>query len=418
MDQMIAVLWVIVKEIPSFFINPFLYVFIILVWMNYNRQIRFERRLFHRRINQPGEQLLHSLVQGLWGGILSTVLMIGMGIAVQPFDVWMILGLSFLLSLFHIQYLCFAYAGGLYVLLASLVKHWPQGGTLPILEWVWTPFMQVNIPSIIGMIGVFHLVEAILVGRNRGRGSSPIYMNGKRGRLVGAYQLQKFWLLPMVTMIPFSGGFTMPSWWPLLLAGVGTSFTFMVFPAIVGYADLSMASLPEAKARRSAKSLFIYGVLLIAFAFAAKMGLGIGIAAALFALFGHEALIQFSRWKEGNQPPIFVQLGQGVVVLAVLPETSAEKMGIQTGDVILKVNGVEISESEELYPALQVNSAFCKMEVRNVEGHIKYLQRAVYQGEHHQLGLVLAPDEQTPYYVDMKPVNIVDLIRQQIDKGA
>lgn len=418
MDQMIAVLWMIAKEIPSFFINPFLYVFVILVWMHYNRQILFERRLFHRRINQSGEQLLHSLVQGVWAGILTTVFMMVFGVVVQPFDVWVMLGLCFLLSLFHIQYLCFAYAGGLYALLASLAQLWPDGGKLPILEWIWTPFLQVNIPSIIGMIGVFHVVEAILVGRNRGRGSSPIYMNGKRGRLVGAYQLQKFWLLPVLTVIPVSEGLAMPSWWPFLLAGAGTTFTFMVFPAIVGYADLAMTSLPEAKAHRSARSLLFYSLLLMGFAFVAKIGPGMGILGGLFALFGHEALIQFSRWKEANQPPIFVQLGQGAVVLAVLPDTPAEKLGIQKGDVILKVNGVEISNSEELYPALQVNSAFCKMEVRNVEGHIKYLQRAVYQGEHHQMGLILAPDEQTPYYVDMKPVNIVHLIRQQIDKGA
>lgn len=415
---MIAVLWMIAKEIPSFFINPFLYVFVMLVAMHYHRQILFERRLFHRRINQPGEQLLHSLVQGVWGGILASLLMMGFGVVVQPFDVWVLLGLSFLLSLFHIQYLCFAYAGGGYVVLASLVKLWPQGGTLPVLEWIWTPLLQVSIPSIIGMISVCHVVEAVLVGRNRGRGSSPIYMEGKRGRLVGAYQLQKFWLLPTFAVVPFSEGLSMPSWWPFVLAGVGTSFTFMVFPAIAGFANLSIASLPEDQARRSARSLFLFSALLLVFAFAAKLGPGLGLAAGLFALFGHEALIRLGRWKQGNQPPIFVQLGQGAVVLAVLPDTPAEKMGIRTGDVILKVNGVAISESEELYPALQVNSAFCKMEVRNVEGHIKYLQRAIYQGEHHQLGLILAPDEQTPYYVDMKPVNIVDLIRQQIDRGA
>ena len=58
------------------------------------------------------------------------------------------------------------------------------------------------------------------------------------------------------------------------------------------------------------------------------------------------------------------------------------------------------------------------MEVRNVEGHMKYLQRAVYEGEHHQQGLILAPDEQTPYYIDLKPISIVQLFNQQIDKGA
>ena len=424
MDSIFSAGWVLMKEIPSFFINPFLYIFLLMAWMQYRRQTLFERKLFHRRLTRPWEQWLHTVIHGLWGGILASLVILGLGIVVQPFDLWVIAGLSFFFSLFHIQYFCFAYAGGLYVLLVTAAKLWPQGSEISMIMWLWEPLSSANLPSLIGMIALFYLFESILVRRNRGRGVSPIYLNGKRGMLVGAYQLQKFWLMPMFLFVSVPAGtemsWSIPSWWPMLLAGTGPglSITFVGFPIVLGFTDLMISQLPEAKARRSAKSLFIYGLILLLLAIVSKWSIWAGVIAGLFAFIGHTLLIRWNIWRQWRESPIFVQLGQGVVVLAVLPDTPAEKMGILPGDVIVKVNGEEINRSEELYPALQLNSAFCKMEVRNVEGHIKYLQRAVYQGEHHQLGLILAPDEQTPYYVDLKPVSIFQLFNQQIDKGA
>ena len=424
MELIFSTGWMLIKEIPSFFLNPFLYIILMLAWLQYHRQTLFERKLFHRRLTSPWEQWFHTVIHGLWGGMLASLLILGLGILIQPFDLWFIAGLSFLFSLFHIQYFCFAYAGGLYVLLITVGKLWPQGSQISNLGWLWDSLSSANLPSVIGLMALFYLVESFLLRRNRGRGASPIYLNGKRGMLVGAYQLQKFWVLPIFMFVSVPVGteasLSIPSWWPMLLAGAGSglSMTFSGFPVVLGFSDLMVSKLPHVKAKRSAKSLFLFGVILLVLAFVSKWFILSGLFAGLFAFAGHTVLIRWNQWRQWKETPIFVQLGKGVVVLAVLPDTPAEKLGILPGDTLMKVNGADINRSEDLYPALQLNSAFCKMEVRNVEGHMKYLQRAVYEGEHHQLGLILAPDEQTPYYVDLKPISIVQLFNQQIDKGA
>lgn len=424
MDSVLSAIGVLIKEIPSFFINPISYIFLLMAWLQYNRQTRFERKLYHRRLTQPWEQWLHTVIHGLWGGVLASIICLLLGISVQSFDLWVIAGLSFLFSLFHIQYFCFAYAGGLYVIVATLAKLWPYQSPVMMINSICEHLSNVSLPSIIGLIALFYLMESILLRRNRGRGASPIPLNGKRGRLVGAYQLQKFWFLPMFMFVSVPPGtdmsLTLPTWWPMLLSGAGAGLTvgFWGFPIILGFSDLMISQLPETKAKHSAKSLFLFGMLLLVFAFASKWSIEVGIMAGILALFGHTLLIRWSSWKQWRETPIFVQLGKGVVILAVLPDSPAEKMGILPGDILMKVNGVDMNRSEDLYPALQLYSAFCKMEVKNVEGHIKYLQRAVYQGEHHQLGLILAPDEQTPYYVDLKSVSIVQLLHQKIDRGA
>ncbi|MDF2662100.1 MAG: Trypsin-like serine protease, partial [Paenibacillus sp.] len=48
---------------------------------------------------------------------------------------------------------------------------------------------------------------------------------------------------------------------------------------------------------------------------------------------------------------------------------------------------------------------FCKLEVINTEGHSKFVQRALYSGDHHLLGVLLAPDEKVMYYLEERNVN-------------
>ncbi|MDG0811929.1 hypothetical protein [Cohnella rhizosphaerae] len=62
-----------------------------------------------------------------------------------------------------------------------------------------------------------------------------------------------------------------------------------------------------------------------------------------------------------------------------------------------KANGVRVRSKEELHAALQLQPAFTKLEVLNRDGNVKFAQRARYAGEHHQLGLILAPDEDAEY---------------------
>lgn len=57
-----------------------------------------------------------------------------------------------------------------------------------------------------------------------------------------------------------------------------------------------------------------------------------------------------------------------------------------------------------------MNPAFCKLEVQNREGESKYLQRAIYAGDHHQLGIILVPDPDGGITAETKPSSIFSII--------
>ena len=54
---------------------------------------------------------------------------------------------------------------------------------------------------------------------------------------------------------------------------------------------------------------------------------------------------------------------KGAIIAAVLPDSPAEKMGLLAGECISKVNGQRVYSERELYEALQINAAHCRLEV-------------------------------------------------------
>ena len=79
----------------------------------------------------------------------------------------------------------------------------------------------------------------------------------------------------------------------------------------------------------------------------------------------------------------------GVVIAAVLPGSPAEKMGLRVGEIIKRVNGQHVSSERELYEALQINAAHCRLEVLDERREIRLTQYVVHNNDHHQIGLLL-----------------------------
>src|SRR5699024_6399236 len=150
-------------------------------------------------------------------------------------------------------------------------------------------------------------IQALLLRRNRGKGATPLFLNGRRGRLVGAYQLQKLCLLPIGMVVPVSEGWMLPTWWPPLFAAAGSPFTIIGFPVMLGFSDFMLSQFPEQKAKTSAAMLLKYSALLFILAIISKWSLIAGAMMGLCALFGPILLNRWNHWREWKASPLFVQ---------------------------------------------------------------------------------------------------------------
>ncbi|MBE1447085.1 PDZ domain-containing protein [Paenibacillus sp. OAS669] len=396
-------------------LHPFYYVGILFIVLQYRRQIQLERKLFHTKLHSLISETWRALLWGWIGGLLASVLMAVVGATIQPEAVVLLWIISLLLILFRVRFLCWAYAVGAIGIIQVLVS---TIGTISDImpAWLLEPLRSLNVPTLLALVAVLHLIEAILVRLQGARTATPMFYESKRGKIVGGYHMQGFWPVALFLLVPLQGGNVHPLPWTPLLGGELWSggWTIVGFPVMIGFAELTMSRLPQMKARLTSRLLALYACLVLLLAIAVHEWPVVTLAASLLCIALHEGLLLFSRWDEAKRSPIFVHDQRGLKVLAILPGSPADELGIVPGEILHKVNGMPIRTKSELHQAMQVNSAFCKLEVLNLAGESKFLKRAMFSGEHHQLGILLAPDQDAMYYAVEKQTPIFAYMRRKL----
>jgi hypothetical protein len=403
----------------SLFWNPFFYAGIIYVVLHLRKQIQFERKLFHTRLHSLVKDTWQSVWGGWMGGAAASVALAFIGPSLRTETLILVWGIAVILALFRVRFLCLAYAGGVLGILQVImmqipgVDKWTDISGIGILvDWI----LKADVPSVLAVAAVLHLLEAWLIRVQGERLASPMFFESKRGKIVGGYQMEGFWLVPLVLIIPSAGGSMETLPWQSFLSGQlwSSGWTIAAFPVMIGFAEITMILLPKRKARRTSNFLFLYGLVLLAASLLAASWSVLIIIASILAIGLHEAIILYGHWQEAKRTPVFVHQPRGLMVMTVLPGSAAEELGIQSGELIHKVNGTRIHHKSELHQAMRINPAFCKMEVINLDGEIKFVQHPLFAGQHHQLGLILAPDEEAMYYVELQQNSLISYLRGRL----
>lgn len=321
---------------PSFL---FLYgLLFALVTFQYYRLQSLSESLLQCNKNIYWRAALVSTFLGLLGGILGSIVLILLGVDISGIAVGQLWLVAVLLMLIKPRFLCFAYAAGL-LSVSSLLLGYPH----------------INIPQLMGLVGVLHLVESILIYVNGTFSPWPIYVN-KQGSLRGGFNLQQFWPIPLVALITVGvieprGAIVTPDWWPLLqpAAIFSQSHTYILVPvlAMLGYGEISTTKTPAQAVRKSSWHLLIFSMGLICLSIIASHLSILLPLLALYSPIGHELVIWLGMRAE-NRAPLYIAPQQGVMLLDVLPATLAHRYGLRSHDVILTVNGEAVHSYQEI----------------------------------------------------------------------
>lgn len=400
------------EALLQWLLSPFYWVSILFIALIYRRQMLLERRLFAVKMHSWIEHTWHAWLGGLLAGLAVSAAAIGLGISFTAEVILALWAVALLLLLFRVRFLCLAYSGGVLALaqfaLNAFAPAWaPEGFLAPFVAAI----REMDAAGLLILVALLHAAEAWLIRKQAARMAGPLFMESKRGRIVGAYQMQGLWPIPLLLLFPSVTTGTPLPWTPLLGTGWEQGWTLIAFPVVIGFSELTFTRLPQEKAAVSASRLFAYAAILLALGLAASWWRPLVPLAAIAALGLHEALIWFSRREENERSPVFTHDPLGLRVLAVLPGSPAEALGIRIGEVIAKANGVPVRTKEQLHQALRANAAFCKLEVYNRDGEVRFLQRALYAGEHHQLGVLLAPDDRVAFVAVTRQPSLFALLR-------
>ncbi len=380
--------------------QPYIYIAILLVWWHAKQGSRLQRKLFHVRLYGALYLTLARVLAGLGVGAALSVAGVAAGAKLTTdtlLCVWIAMGV---LAVFRLRYICLAYAAGALGILQAILDATDAGSSLKPGFWAdaVNAVAGISAPSLLFLAGVLHIGEGLLVRLQGARHAIPLFLEGKRGKPMGAFALTGAWPVPLLWLVPASGGGINLPWTPLFGLNDGAhGWTLLAFPVLIGFSDRTWTQWPETKARVSGNLLMLYGAAVAGLAAGAEFWAPLTVVAAVAAFALHEMLLLLSRSREDRRSPIFGQDRLGVRVLAVLPGSPAREMGFQAGEIIKKANGAAVRTKDDLHAALGRQSAFSKLEVINREGHVRFIQRARYEGEHYQLGLILAPDEDVDF---------------------
>lgn len=368
----------------SLLISPLFWLLVLIIAYQYRRLARLKEELFGVRGEPAWQPTLIAVAYGVLGGLGGSFIMVLVGVSLSGIGINYLWGLALLLMLLNPRFLCFSYAGGL-ISLSALILGRPQ----------------VDVPHLMGLVAVLHIVEALLIRLSGHLGAIPVYTS-HRGQVVGAFNMQKFWPIPIAALalitlppwLPPGAAVPMPDWWPLIRPAFmpePEQALFVVLPvaAGLGYGDLALSSRPEEKSKLSARNLAFYSLTLLGLSILASYYRPLTWLAALFGPLGHEYTIWLGRWAETRGEPLYVPSDLGARILDVVRNSPAAKLGLRSGDILLKVNGWPVRDRETLGAALE--GSLEQVEVvfyRDGEGE---RTGRVYKDPLEPLGIILVP---------------------------
>lgn len=396
-------------------LNPFLYIGIAFIALQIRRQIILERKFFLSRLKYLPRELIRILLWGLATGLVASLLMAFIGIRLEANTGLLLGAIALCLLLLRVRYFTLAYAAGVLGLLQLVM------GLIPGYEqadgpagWFYAAVMGVDLPALFALVAILHLLEGGMILLQEKRLASPLFVESKRGKIVGAFHLQGFWPAPLFLLVPVADGTLMPPWQPLF-AGHWTvsGWSLLAFPAVIGFTQMTLSFLPRVKLRQQAGMTWILGVIMLAASLLAAYWRPFVWVLPILAIVAREAIAYYSSRLERNRSPIYVSGAGGIKILGILPGSAAESMGLAVGETVLKANGERVESRDELHQAMRLNSAFCKLEVANLDGQSKFVSTPLFEDQHHQLGLLLAPDHKTLFYLEERTFPFTAYVRRK-----
>jgi hypothetical protein len=232
-------LYLTLQGIAAAVFHPWFIIVLFLIYRMYKKNHLIRRQTIGVIKDHRFGQMIEGTLIGIITGIVGSSVMVLLGISIRISDAMvMLLPIALILSLINFRYLCFSYAGGLLGIGALLF-----------------PMIDLDVPGIMALVGILHLMESILIFFAGADESIPIVIR-KNEKITGAYLMQKFWPIPFVlltfqTMAQIPGGtLEMPEWWPLMKAAVedpSTVLLYSIFPitAALGYGNIAISTTPE-----------------------------------------------------------------------------------------------------------------------------------------------------------------------------
>lgn len=379
----------VLMDIGRFFINPVLYIALLAAILIGYFRVKKERKLFRTRIVWGGREFSDLLKAGLLYALVLSILFCAVGLVV-PLEwlsalilISMLIVISGVFQLASFIYLATAAAG-----LGWLLNHY--GWTIPfgLFDYSGYPIAWNWLLPVALIAGAMMFAEGRLIAAYGAKAASPRIQKTSRGGIGVFYRIKRLWLIPLFLVVPGDLVQSYLPYWPQFPIG-NSSFSFILFPAIIGFQSRARKTLPLYLYPKLGKKVWMLGIGIILLTLFSYVWAPSALVALLFGAAGRAAISISSAINENKGNHAVAPQSTGVMIVDVLAGSPAEKMGLLRGEIIRKVNGLTVTNEAELYEAIQVNAAHCRLEVIDHNMEMRLRQQVIFRHDHYRLGLIV-----------------------------
>lgn len=376
------------KGIGQAFLNPLLYWWIILSFLAGWKRIKEERNLFGIKICDVFTEWKKTWMLSVIFGLLISLVTLGIGVVFTWETILLLNIIVIVLSVtFRFTMLSPSYTIGLTFLVLLFSPFILENQSL-FSERI---FQDVNFHGLSILLGLFLFAEALLTRRVKRNETYPGLQIGERGEWIGVHHIRKISMIPFFTLIPAGAITSFAPFWPYFSIG-GESYTIILVPFLIGFDHIVRGRNPNKSAKKIGNAILLLACVVLVTAAGSIYITWLSLISVILAILGRELINGLYRVKEKQHLPYFYNQKQGISVLAVIPGSPADRIDIQPGEIIKKVNGNSIENEAAFYQNLQTGGAFFKLEVIDDDGEMRIVQSALYEGEHHELGIIFVKE--------------------------
>jgi len=361
----------------SLFASPILWLAVLVSFLLSMRRVKRERNLFRSRTRSKRTDLFETLVPGFVVGLVLSVISVSLTLTVSTEFLIAFMVLTFLILLTGV--IRFNLPLGPLVLLAGVT--WFMTGDrvdslrdVTVSDWLLLAALSLGAELV------------LLIWRGK-KNLSPSLVLSKRGRYIGGLSSNKLWLIPLIVFVPGSSLETLIPQWSF------PEFVPIVLFLPIGFSFLFTGQLPDQLIRPLIQGrLLTFGLSVVLAVGAFLTGQAAWLYGLPVLLIVHLILHQRIKRLNRSQTPLFLNGKRGVVILGTLPEKPASEMGLVPGEAIYKVNGEFVESEKSFYEAIQKHKPYLRLEVMNHNGDVRFAQRAFYEQDHHDLGILFVSE--------------------------
>lgn len=374
---------------------------LIILHIKNKKVVAMQKIILGGSVNSSIELTLSQLVLGIIGGCIGSIVLTGLGVVFNDNSgIWYLFVISILLAFLKPRLICFSYSGAILGFVGIIVKE------LSVVQPQLSNIVGINIDILYlsTFIGVFHIVEGLLVMLDGDRGAVPVFTN-KDGKILGGYALKRYWVLPIaimiaVTMDNSSSSYVTesiqnPNWWPVIkpLSGIALLASSVIyispFYTMLGYSSVTFTRNKREKALSSGIHISIYGAILIVISQFAEVGVIGEMLVLAFMPFAHELMLKLQVRSEEKRKPKFVSDEEGLMILEISTDSKVKEFGIDVESKVLSINDKSINSEGEAYAILKENLYNAILKIKDSNGIVKDVNFRHNRAS--RLGILLVP---------------------------